>query len=92
MAKIVNNIETVESIIRQVFQNLDSKNYEKARQLINEANRIAKENIYFAIIIKILVLLLSALGVATMWMAVFADVGVSIIAILNSMRVLYGKE
>ena len=43
MAKIVNNIETVESIIRQVFQNLDSKNYEKARQLINEANRIAKE-------------------------------------------------
>lgn len=54
--------------------------------------RIAKENIYFAIIIKILVLLLSALGVATMWMAVFADVGVSIIAILNSMRVLYGKE
>lgn len=54
--------------------------------------RIAKENIYFAIIIKILVLLLSALGAATMWMAVFADVGVSIIAILNSMRVLYGKE
>lgn len=43
MAKIVNNIETVESIIRQVFQDLDSKNYEKARQLINEANRIAKE-------------------------------------------------
>ena len=50
--------------------------------------RIAKENIYFAIIIKILVLLLSALGVATMWMAVFADVGVSILAILNALRLL----
>ncbi len=63
-----------------------------AIQISKKTLRIAKENIYFAIIIKILVLLLSALGVATMWMAVFADVGVSIIAILNSMRVLYGKE
>ena len=43
MTKIVNNIETIESIIRQVFQNLDSKNYEQAGQLIKEANRISKE-------------------------------------------------
>ena len=50
--------------------------------------RIVKQNIVFAIGVKILVLLLGALGLATMWEAVFADVGVSVIAILNSMRTL----
>jgi Zn2+/Cd2+-exporting ATPase len=50
--------------------------------------RIVKQNIIFAITIKISVLLLSALGMATMWFAVFADVGVSIIAILNAFRIL----
>jgi Cd2+/Zn2+-exporting ATPase len=50
--------------------------------------RIAQENMIFAIGVKILVLLLSALGIATMWAAVFADVGVTIIAIINSFRAL----
>ena len=50
--------------------------------------RIAKENIGFAIGIKVLVLVLAALGVATMWMAVFADVGVTVLAVLNAMRAL----
>ena len=50
--------------------------------------RIAKENIGFAIGIKVLVLLLAALGIATMWMAVFADVGVTVLAVLNAMRAL----
>lgn len=50
--------------------------------------RIVKENIVFAITIKIAVLILSALGIATMWSAVFADVGVSVIAILNALRIL----
>ena len=50
--------------------------------------RIARENIYFALGIKILVLLLAGLGLATMWMAVFADVGVTVLAVLNSMRTL----
>lgn len=49
---------------------------------------IARENIVFALFIKILVLLLGALGLANMWAAVFADVGVSVICILNSMRML----
>lgn len=53
--------------------------------------KIVKENIVFAISVKILVLFLSALGIASMWAAVFADVGVSIIAILNSLRML-GKK
>ena len=50
--------------------------------------RIAKENIWFAIGIKILVLLLAIPGLATMWMAVFADVGVTVLAVLNAMRAL----
>ena len=54
--------------------------------------RIAKENIIFAIIIKISVLILSVLGLTTMWAAVFADVGVTIISILNSLRVLRIKN
>ena len=50
--------------------------------------RIAKENIIFAIGIKVLVLILATLGLATMWMAVFADVGVTVLAVLNAMRAL----
>ena len=50
--------------------------------------RIAKENIGFAIGVKVLVLVLAALGIATMWMAVFADVGVTVLAVLNAMRAL----
>ncbi|HKL99155.1 MAG TPA: heavy metal translocating P-type ATPase [Mobilitalea sp.] len=53
--------------------------------------RIAHQNIYFAIGIKVIVLILSAFGYATMWAAVFADVGVTIIAILNSFRALRVK-
>ena len=54
--------------------------------------RIVKENIVFAIAVKVLVLLLSAIGVASMWAAVFADVGVSVIAILNALRILRIKK
>ena len=49
---------------------------------------VVKQNIVFALGVKLIVLILGALGVANMWEAVFADVGVSVIAILNSMRVL----
>ena len=49
---------------------------------------IARENIAFAIGVKVLVLLLAVLGLATMWMAVFADVGVTVLAVLNAMRAL----
>ena len=50
--------------------------------------RIARENIWFAIGIKVLVLVLAALGLAGMWVAVFADVGVTVLAVLNAMRTL----
>jgi Cd2+/Zn2+-exporting ATPase len=50
--------------------------------------RIVRQNIVFALTVKFLVLALSAVGLANMWMAVFADVGVSVIAILNASRML----
>lgn len=62
-----------------------------AIKLSKRTMRIVKENIIFAIFVKVLVLVLSALGVATMWEAVFADVGVSIIAIINALRALRVK-
>ncbi len=63
-----------------------------AINLSKKTMKIVKENIVFAIFIKILVLILSAFGLSTMWEAVFADVGVSIIAILNALRVLKVKN
>ena len=55
-------------------------------------SHIVYENIYFAIGIKILCLILGALGIANMWMAIFADVGVMIIAVLNAIRTLFVKN
>lgn len=52
--------------------------------------RIARQNVIFAIFVKVLVLVLAAFGIATMWMAVFADVGVTILVILNAVRTLEG--
>ena len=63
-----------------------------AIKLSKKNMRIVKENIIFAIFIKILVLVLSAFGISTMWEAVFADVGVAIIAILNALRMLNIKK
>ena len=60
----------------------------KAIKISKKAMRIVKQNIVFAISIKALVLILSAVGIATMWEAVFADVGVSVIAVLNAIRIL----
>ena len=50
------------------------------------------KNIYFAIGIKVLFLLLGAIGIANMWMAIFADVGVMILAVLNAIRALFVKN
>ena len=54
--------------------------------------KIVKENIYFSIGIKIIVLTLGAFGMASMWSAIFADVGVTIIAVFNAMRCMYLKD
>ena len=64
----------------------------KSIKISKKTMKIAKENIVFAIFVKILVLVLSAFGLSTMWEAVFADVGVSIIAIINAFRALRIKR
>ncbi len=64
----------------------------KAIKLSKKTMRIVKENIVFAIFIKVVVLILAAFGVSTMWESVFADVGVSIIAIINALRILRVKN
>ena len=63
-----------------------------AMKLSKKTMRIVKENIIFAIAVKVLVLILTAFGLSSMWQAVFADVGVSIIAILNALRALRVKN
>lgn len=71
-----------------VIMNDNLLSLSKAMRIARKATRIAKENTAFAIAVKAAVLVLSASGVASMWMAVFADVGVAVIAILNAMRTL----
>ena len=64
----------------------------KAIKIARKCIRIVYENIYFAIGIKILCLILGALGIANMWVAIFADVGVMILAVLNAIRTLFVKN
>ncbi len=64
----------------------------KAIRIARKCMRIVYENIYFAIGVKLLCLLLGAFGIANMWLAIFADVGVMVIAVLNAVRALYVKK
>ena len=64
----------------------------EAIALSRKTHRLVKENIIFTISFKVLMLVLGAVGIATMWAAVFADVGVSLIAILNALRALSKKK
>lgn len=64
----------------------------KAIEIARKCMRICYENIYFAIGVKVICLVLGALGIANMWIAIFADVGVMVIAVLNAIRALYVKK
>lgn len=64
----------------------------KALRIARKCMRIVYENIYFAIGIKVLCLILGAMGMVNMWLAIFADVGVMVIAVLNAIRVLFVKK
>lgn len=64
----------------------------KAIKIARKCIRIVNENIYFAIGIKLLCLVLGAVGIVNMWLAIFADVGVMVIAVLNAIRVLFTKK
>lgn len=63
-----------------------------AIKLSRKTQRIVYENIYFSLIIKVLIMLLSILGMGNMWLAIFADVGVSLIATMNAMRTMISKN
>ena len=77
-------IETSDIVI------MDGKlsSFNKLIKIAKRTKKIVKQNIYFAIGIKVLVLVLGALGISTMWEAVFADVGVTLITVLNALRIL----
>ena len=75
-----------------VLMDDDPLKISKAIKIARKCIHIVYENIYFAIGIKILCLILGALGIANMWMAIFADVGVMIIAVLNAIRTLFVKN
>ena len=71
-----------------VIMDDDISKINKAISISNKIKRIIKENLVFSIGVKILILILSAIGIANMWQAVFADVGVTIISILNTLRIM----
>lgn len=75
-----------------VLMDDDPLKISKAIKIACKCIRIVYENIYFAIGIKVLCLILGAIGIANMWMAIFADVGVMIIAVLNAIRALFVKK
>ena len=75
-----------------VLMDDDPLKISKAIKIARKCIRIVYENIYFAIGIKILCLILGALGIANMWVAIFADVGVMILAVLNAVRTLFVKN
>ena len=75
-----------------VIMNDETSKIAKALKISKKTMGIVKQNIVFAISVKVVVLIFSALGISTMWWAVFADVGVSVIAILNALRVLNVKR
>ena len=75
-----------------VLMDDDPKKIAKAIKISRKCMRIVYENIYFALGIKAICLILGALGIANMWMAIFADVGVMVIAVLNAIRALFVKN
>ncbi len=74
-----------------VFMTSSVESIPAAVKIAKETNRIALQNVVFALAVKIAVMILGLLGFANMWLAVFADTGVAMICVLNSIRVLYKK-
>ena len=75
-----------------VLMDDDQMKISKAIRISKKCIRIVNENIYFAIGVKVLCLILGALGIANMWLAIFADVGVMVIAVINAIRALFVKK
>jgi len=75
-----------------VLMDDDPAKISKAIRIAKKCMRIVYENIYFAIGVKVICLILGALGIANMWVAIFADVGVMVIAVINAIRALFVKK
>ena len=75
-----------------VFMTSSVESIPEAVVIAKETNRIAIQNVVFALAVKAAVMLLGLLGYANMWMAVFADTGVAMICVMNSIRTLYKKS
>ncbi|MFV0528911.1 MAG: heavy metal translocating P-type ATPase [Lachnospiraceae bacterium] len=75
-----------------VFMNSTLTSIVEAMSLSRITTRIAMQNVVFALLIKVIVMILGFMGYANMWMAIFADTGVAVICVLNSIRVLYRKK
>ena len=74
-----------------VFMNSSLEAIPMAIEIANKTGKIAMQNVIFALIVKALVMVLGFAGLANMWMAVFADTGVAMICVMNSVKVLYKK-
>ena len=74
-----------------VFMNSSVEAIPQAMTIADNTGRIAIQNVVFALVIKILVILLGFVGFANIWAAVFADTGVAMLCILNSLRILWKK-
>ena len=75
-----------------IIMNDDPMKISESVVMAKKTMRIVNENIYFSLGIKFAIMVLGVLGIANMWMAVFGDVGVTMIAVLNSMRLLAGNK
>ena len=74
-----------------VFMTSDVEAIPQSLQIAEETTRIAWQNVAFALAVKLIVMVLGLMGHASMWLAVFADSGVAMLCVLNSIRLLYKK-
>ena len=75
-----------------MFADNNPSKHNIAKKIAHRCMNIVWQNIFFAIGVKIIVLILSAFGITSMWLAIFADTGIMILAVLNAMRALYIKS
>ena len=85
-------VDTMVEEIERSFEQSPVKILENAIKIANKCMRIVYENIIFAISVKVICLILSAFGLTNMWLAIFADTGVMVIAVINAIRALRVKN
>ena len=75
-----------------VFMTSQAEAIPASLEIARQTNRIAWQNVIFALVVKALVMILGLFGYASMWLAVFADSGVAMLCVLNSIRLLYSRK